>query len=311
MAGAIQANSASRFAAAHESGANRALAYLTREVPRWQRENRCASCHNNGDGARVLYIARRLHYRVGSPALTSTTGWLAHPAQWDSNRGNPAFSDKNLARIQFAASLLEAFDAGIVKDRAALRAAAHSLLDSQQRDGSWSVDAGAAVGSPVTYGPYLATYMARRTLDAARRSGADRLAEPIARATAWFSASHPTTVLDRAVVILAGTDHADSQRPAILEARNPDGGWGPFRYAPSEAFDTAVVLLALDAVKELPQVREAIAGGRAWLLKSQLDTGDWPETTRPAGLQSYAQHVSTTAWATEALMVTGSSSQTK
>jgi hypothetical protein len=290
--------------AAHEPGVDRALAYLSREVPRWQSENRCASCHNNGDGARVLYIARRLHYPVAAPALTTTTAWLAHPAQWDSNRGNPAFSDKNLARIQFAASLVEAIGAGAVKDRAALLAAAHSLLDSQQRDGSWSVDAGAAVGSPVTYGPYLATYMARRTLQAARRSGADRLAEPIARATAWFSASRPTTVLDRAVVILAAPDHADTQLPTILEARNPDGGWGPFRYAPSEAFDTALVLLALDAAKERARVGEVIVGGRAWLLKSQLDSGDWPETTRPAGLQSYAQHVSTTAWAAEALIAT-------
>jgi hypothetical protein len=246
---------------------------------------------------------------VASPALTTTTEWLVHPNQWDSNRGNPAFSDKNLARIQFAASLLEAFDAGVVKDRAALLAAADSLLDSQQADGSWQVDAGAAVGSPVTYGPYLATYMARRTLQAASNSGGQLLTEPIARATAWLAASHPMNVLDRAVVILAdpgrASDPVDSLLPAILNARNPDGGWGPFRSAPSEAFDTAMVLLALDAVKDhMPQVREAIAGGREWLLKTQMNSGDWQETTRPAGSQSYAQHVSTAAWATEALMVT-------
>jgi hypothetical protein len=301
------------LAGASAPAVDRALAYLAREVPRWQRENHCASCHNNGDGARAMYIAHRLHYRVPPLALTTTTAWLAHPGQWDSNRGNPAFSDKNLARIQFAASLLEAFDAAIVKDRAALLAAADSLLDAQRADGSWQVDAGAAVGSPVTYGPYLATYMARRTLAAARILGGQLLGEPIARATAWFAASHPTTVLDHAVVILAtperATDPIDFELPAILNARNPDGGWGPFRSAPSEAFDTAMVLLALDAVKaRMPQVREAIAGGRAWLLRTQLDSGDWPESTRPAGLQSYAQHISTAAWAAQALMATGMAS---
>jgi hypothetical protein len=298
------------MAAAPEPGIDRAVAYLTREVPRWQRENHCASCHNNGDGARALYTARRLGYRVASSALATTTAWLEHPGQWDANRGNPAFSDKNLARIQFAASLVEAFDAGVVRDRSALVAAANSLLDSQQADGSWHVDAGAAVGSPVTYGPYLATHMARRALQsAARYSRDDRFATPIARATDWFAAARPTTILDRAVVILAiperVADPADPQLAALLEARNPDGGWGPFRHAPSEPFDTAVVLLALDAVKErAPQARAAIAGGRAWLLKSQLDSGDWPETTRPAGLQSYAQHVSTAAWAASALILT-------
>jgi hypothetical protein len=29
----------------------RAVAFLTREVPRWSVENRCFSCHNNGDAS--------------------------------------------------------------------------------------------------------------------------------------------------------------------------------------------------------------------------------------------------------------------
>ena len=81
------------------------------------------------------------------------------PGDWDSNRGNPLASDKKLARIQFAAALAEA-----AADIRALIAAADSLLPYQEKDGSWQVDSGAAVGSPVTYGPVLATYMVRRTL---------------------------------------------------------------------------------------------------------------------------------------------------
>src|SRR5579864_5257757 len=109
-----------------------ALAYLSREVPRWQRDNQCASCHNNGDAARALYVARRLRHHVPAASLASTSAWLAQPASWDSNRGNPAFSDKNLARIQFAAALLEALDAKVVKDRQVLRQAAESLLPEQK-----------------------------------------------------------------------------------------------------------------------------------------------------------------------------------
>jgi len=79
--------------------------------------------------------------------------------------------------------------------------------------------------------------------------------------------------------------------------QNPDGGWGPRNGAPSEAFDTAVALLAVDD-------RAAIARGRAYLARTQTEDGSWPETTRPAGASSYAHRVSTTAWALLALLDT-------
>src|SRR5712692_8247530 len=98
-------------------GLARAVAALASEVPRWSRENHCFSCHNNGDGARALYAAAGLGYRVPNSAVADTTRWLLEPGKWDSNRANPAFSDKKLARIQFAAALAQAFDAGAVRDR--------------------------------------------------------------------------------------------------------------------------------------------------------------------------------------------------
>jgi len=47
----------------------RAIAFLSREVPRWSRENHCFSCHNNGDGARALYHAVSRGYAVEDHAL--------------------------------------------------------------------------------------------------------------------------------------------------------------------------------------------------------------------------------------------------
>jgi len=44
------------------------------------------------------------------------------------------------------------------------------------------------------------------------------------------------------------------------------------------------------------------ARGREFLLRMQHADGGWPETTRPAGGVSYAEHISTTAWALEALL---------
>ncbi len=83
-----------------------AIAYLANEVSLWSKENHCFSCHNNGDGARALYTARRLSYVIPEQSLAETTQWLARPLEWDNNRGEPGFSDKQLARIQFAASLV-------------------------------------------------------------------------------------------------------------------------------------------------------------------------------------------------------------
>jgi len=269
----------------------RAVDFLSREVPRWSRENGCFSCHNNGDGARVLYVASHKGYRVPEGALTDTIRWLASPTEWDHNRGNPAFSDKKLARIQFAAALAQAPEPG-----PALVAAAASLLQYQDADGSWQADAGAAAGSPVTYGTALATYMARRTLETA---DAAAFAKPIARANRWLLAAKPSSIVDAAALLMALPSRRDC-RDFLLTAQSSDGGWGPHRMSPAEAFDTAIALLALRGLGE------PVARGRAFLIAQQQPDGGWPETTRPSGGQSYAQRISTSAWATLALVLTDS-----
>lgn len=288
---------------------DRAIAYLAREVPLWSKQNRCFSCHNNGDGARALYAARQLRHRVPAEALDDTTKWLLRPLEWDNNRGDPAFSDKKLARIQFAASLTEGVEAGVIRERNALRQAAESLLPYQEADGSWQVDTGAAVGSPATYGAHLATYMARRTLE---RADASRFQDPITRADRWFLETTASTTLDAAAVVLALADRRDPRAEAkvrrylkmILHGPGSDGGWGPQPHSPSEPFDTAVVLLALLPFQERAEVRDHLERGRVYLVRTQLPTGGWPETTRPPGAQSYAQHISTSGWATLALLKT-------
>src|SRR5947209_16193452 len=52
------------------------ISFLTREVPRWFRKNKCFSCHNNGDAARALYHAVRLGFAVPRKALADTSEWL-------------------------------------------------------------------------------------------------------------------------------------------------------------------------------------------------------------------------------------------
>ena len=269
-----------------------ALSYLSREVPRWSQDNHCYSCHNNGDAARALYLGLARGYRVAAEALTDTTAWLLAPEKWDEIHGAPAASDKKLGRIQFAAALAEAYRTGAVRDTRALRAAAEVLSAMQEPDGSWRVDTGGLPGAPATYGTALATYMSRRTLQTA---GAQHFARATGRATAWMARAKPESTVDAAALLLANPGRGDC-RAMLLGAQTSDGGWGPQAHMRAEAFDTALALAALDGPPD------AIARGRAWLVRMQEKDGGWPETTRPGGAQSYAEHISTTGWVVYALL---------
>src|SRR5262249_25594130 len=78
----------------------------------------------------------------------------------------------------------------------------------------------------------------------------------------------------------------------------------PYVNSPSEPFDTAVVLLALVRQGDAPGVKAMLRRGRAYLVAAQQRDGSWPETTRPAGQESYAERLSTAGWATLAPLAT-------
>lgn len=228
--------------------------------------------------------------KVPAEALADTVAWLARPGRWEENKGNPAFSDKKLARMQFAAALA---DWG--GDSRALREAAEQVARDQEMGGSWIVDASTPAGSPVTWGTALATYLTRRTI---QRAGV--APEAVTRATRWLKTFVPSNIPEAAVKLMAFPGDAAAFE-MLLAAQSGDGGWGPRRSAPAEPFDTALAVLALHEAHRSP---DAVARGRKFLIATQLTDGGWPATTRPPGGQSYAQHISTTGWAALALIRT-------
>jgi hypothetical protein len=292
-----------------DTAERRALAYLAEEVPRWSAENKCFSCHNNGDAARALYAAVRLSRPVPAQALADTTRWLSQPGRWGKQARAGPNADQSLEHIQFSAALVAALDAGLLRAREPLAQAAALVAGDQQPDGSWKVDVPGTTGSPATYGACLATHLARRTL---RRADPERYRAALARADRWLRGVRLERVLDAAAVLLAleGADDAAArvQRQRCLElfrkGQDRDGGWGPFVNAAAEPFDTAVVLLALVPLRDQAEWKERLGKGRAFLKAAQGEDGSWPETTRPAGGQSYAQRLSTAGWATLALLAT-------
>ena len=311
-AAAILCGWAGWLAAADEPSSQherKALDFLARETAAWPAANKCFSCHNNGDAARALYAAVAGGFDVPAERLRETSDWLVRPADWSKAEIPAEYRDDRLSAIQFGAALVSAIDAGAVTDRESLVAAAESVAGHQDADGSWRVDASGQAGSPVTYGAALATWSARRTLLAA---GQPRFGESIRKADAWLRRheAHNTPDAAAALLTLAGaTDEAAIERRRscleyLREAHTDRGGWGPYRTSPAEAFDTSLALLALAAQPRSAERDAQIARGRKFLFAEQLDDGSWRETTRPSGARSYAQRLSTTAWAMLALLAT-------
>lgn len=304
---------------AASSAETKAIAFLVREVPAWPKENGCFSCHNNGDAARALYVAAARGYRVPPAALAATSAWLNAPLGWDENKGDPGFSDKRLADVQFAVALLTGLETGQLRDAQPLQAAAQKLLAQQSRSGAWEIDAGNTLGSPATYGTPLATWQAWRVLEKAQAAASQpaRQTEMRAaqqRALQFLRQLKPVNVPQAATLLLALGQTRDAEAEKLRgaaqrflqRAQTRDGGWGPYADAPPEVFDTALALLALAETAPTATTRASLQRGRQFLIAQQNADGSWPATTRPSGNISYAQLMSTTGWATLALFVGGS-----
>jgi hypothetical protein len=284
----------------------KAVAFLAAEVPRWSRENHCYSCHNNGDAARALFTARAVGIAFDAAAMADTLAWLTRPDQWDRNGPDGPISDKRLARIEFALALATAVETGATDRRDSLRTIARRIAADQAPDGSWPIE-DEGLGSPATYGRSLATALSARILQRADPAG---YSESIARARRLVGSVRITSVLDAASVLfiepeggkLAPSEPAREALEFLRTTQAKSGGWGPYPRRPPEPFDTALALLALSAGPRGPELAEVRARGRAALVAMQKPDGSWPETTRPAGGESYAQRLSTAGWATLALI---------
>ncbi|MEQ8786433.1 MAG: hypothetical protein RIC55_09040 [Pirellulaceae bacterium] len=301
--------SAASRSESEEDSVARGVAFLAREVPQWRVDNKCYSCHNNGDAARALMRARKQGVRFEQDALANTLTWLRRPDAWRHNGGEGEFNDRRLAAIQFGAALTTAHQTGLLRETTALRRAAALVADQQQTDGRWQIDSPPTIGSPATYGTALATASALRLLIAADDA---KFQEPITRAKGWLRKFEPKNTPDTAGVLLglAGDDDpaALAQRQNCItrlrKAQSDSGGWGPYTVSRAEPFDTAIAVLALAQSAEFDGRQEMIARGKQFLIETQLDDGSWPETTRPSGDVSYAQRLSTSGWCTLALLAT-------
>jgi len=290
----------------------KAIHYLSQHIPQWKPQQKCFSCHHNGDATRAMFLARQKGFCLPKEVPKETIAWLKHPRRWKNNAGGQGpQNDKKLAAIQFANALCKMFE---LKDRPksllpTLEIAAKLVLTHQEKDGSWKVDADSLLGSPVTYGRTLATGICRNILI---KANAKKFHVAILNASRWLDRHKPKNVFDSAAWLfclrqpIRDSQQATIKRCLEIVKKGQDrlGGWGPYTNSQPEVFDTAMVILGLQKLEATDETQKLIANGRAYLIKTQNDDGSWPETTRPAKNESYPNRISTTAWALIALLET-------
>jgi len=283
----------------------RAVTYLTAEVEAWNQGHTCYSCHNNGDAIRALLVTEQRGFQVDSAQLRTTVDWLRRPREWSKNGPDGEFNDRRLARLQFA-SALAAAELQRESPGRPLQTTAEMLQGDLDPEGSWFSEQIGTIGSPITYGRFLATAQLRSIL---LQADSAHFSQDVSRINQWLRTSQPKSVLNAAAVLWAMSKdtHPDAagQRQRCLQlirrGQSDEGGWGPYVNSASEPFDTAVVVLALRAVGGA-DTTEMHNAGRDYLVACQFADGSWLESTRPVPRESYAHRVSTTAWCLQALV---------
>jgi hypothetical protein len=249
-------------------------------------------------------------------ALTSTLAFLNNPAGWSANKTHHGEADQGLARLQFAAALAAAGEKDASPSTALIEAAKLIVAD-QKPDGSWVPDDSGGMGTPLTYGTTVATWVARWTLIASGRQPDDF---SVAQTDRWLRTVEIGNVFDAAGALLGlgvtSDVMADKQRAACLgtirRAQQESGGWGPEAGSPATAFDTSLVMIALQQLESDPrlarstyrieELREAVAKARAYLAAQQEADGGWPPTVRAGAKATPELRLSTTGWALVALL---------
>ncbi len=241
--------------------------------------------------------------------LAETLAFLAAPETWDANGPDGPFKDLKLQRLQFAVALAEAQAAGVLKDVRSLeqgrgaggrvaiarrllghRRARHHRLAGRRMAACWP------------------RRMACRHCSVARPTN---IAEQVDKAQRWLETQRAQERARR------GRDHHRPDWPTHSEAA---------RHAPRAMLETdragPLDRRRLGTVREFAarRVRHGDRGVRpvgarrqfirasdssavaSFCSPQQEADGGWPATTRPPGVDSYAQRMSTTGWALQALL---------
>ena len=254
------------------------------------------------------HFTRRRERASRVPAsLAETTRWLSRPADWDHNGGEahlttsgwPAWCSRRASRPPSPPLDQRSVDAGASRRDARARSGRRWILAARGRGGDRLAG---------DLWPPAGDIAGTRFPGFGRRHGS---APPSPAPTAGFEARRfsrsPTprcACWPRGTTPPRPTPATGKASISCARGQSDDGGWGPRTSSPPEPFDTALALLALARCEQSPEDSRHDRTRPGVSPAQQQEDGSWIETTRPAGNVSYAQRISTTGWATLALLAT-------
>lgn len=263
--------------------AQRALAFLGREVGRWQEQHQCYGCHVQAVSLEALVVGRANGYQVPERDMrTVLEGMLTLPGGARANGGlsyhvtgllEPSNAFGGVAFAHYD----EHVDQRLSDDL--LRVAAR-LEEMQTASGAIQGD---YTNGPVAQGPIQTTMQAVATWrQAYARSADERWLRPIRKAEDFLTsaarqlASTPNANVQHINYAMLGLLAAGARESeatlqqlasALRERQARDGSWG----GALETGQTLYTLRKMGASDDDPVVRR----GTAWLVRAQQDDGGW------------------------------------
>jgi ankyrin repeat protein len=170
----------------------------------------------------------------------------------------------------------------------------HYIAATQHRDGSWWL--GGIARAPLEEGRILRSAIAMRALQlygsAGRKAEMD---QRVARTRGYLLDARALTIDDAAMQVAglhwagAPPDRVRSLAQTLIARQRQDGGWGPNRNLPSDAYATGETLWALKESGVLAASDPVYQRGVKYLLSTQWKDGSWYVRSRAPKFQPYFQ----------------------
>lgn len=265
-----------------------------------QTGGKCFSCHHQTLPSLAVAYARSRGFAVDEKRakeqikLVHDTFALLRPLAEKAQTSKAAETDLDRILVDPGVSIAYMLT-GLAADRVqpddALAAAVGYLMRKQAPDGSWSVW---TPRPPLQSSAFTATAFAVHALQVyAPKSRQAEAQQRIARARRWLRTTRPKTTEDKAFRLYglswthAGSAEIQSAVSDVLALQQDDGGWGQTPNAPSDAYATGQVLVALHqagglAVDGIPYRR-----GAFFLVVTQKEDGSWRVVKRAVPVQTF------------------------
>jgi squalene-hopene/tetraprenyl-beta-curcumene cyclase len=272
----------------------KALVFLETDAIQWKKDHRCLSCHQGtmtiwalseakerGFNVSTEWLSEMKHTAFGETGALIKAGIVSDPAKPVDPQSGFNIVSLSSFNLAMASQFVPSLD---TVSREELELMGRDIVKHQEADGSWC-------GPPPGNGPppvfestevmTLRSILALETYRPTASSLSDSFHACLEKANLWLKQNKPsdttqTAALRLLVDVQAGKRGKDlaSGIEALRKRQNTDGGWGPTRELPSDAFATGQALYAL-SLAGVQNKRAEIERARSFLINSQRPDGSW------------------------------------